>query len=54
MRKMKHLRNKNSIPTELSWEEKNPRSYIYRPSQAVIRLRSANAGRDVCHSRSSP
>jgi len=44
---MKRLRNRNSTPTELSWEEKNPRNYIYRPSTAVKKLRMARAGRDA-------
>ena len=26
------------IPTELTWEEKNPINYIYRPCEAIFRL----------------
>ena len=26
------------IPTELTWDEKNPVNYIYRPCEAIFRL----------------
>ena len=26
------------VPTELTWDEKNPVNYIYRPCEAVSRL----------------
>ena len=26
------------IPTELTWDEKNPVNYIYRPCEAISRL----------------
>jgi len=32
-------RKRRHIPTELTWEEKNPTDYIYRPSEAMLRLR---------------
>jgi len=37
---LKRSKNRKSVPTDLSWEEKNPTSYIYRPSKAMIRLRN--------------
>ena len=39
---LKRSKNRKSVPTELSWEEKNPASYIYRPSKGMIRLRKCN------------
>ena len=26
------------IPTNLTWEEKNPINYLYRPSEAIFKL----------------
>ena len=26
------------VPTELTWDEKNPVNYIYRPCEAIFRL----------------
>ena len=26
------------VPTELTWDEKNPVNYIYRPCEAISRL----------------
>lgn len=31
--------------TTLSWEDKNPIDYIYRPSQAMIRIRKAQCSK---------
>lgn len=30
---------KKSVPTDLSWDEKNPEDYVSKPSEATIRLR---------------
>lgn len=32
---VKHFRNGELVPTELTWEEKNPTDYVYRPSEAI-------------------
>ena len=32
-------KNRKPVPTDLSWEEKNPTDYLYRPSKAIMRLR---------------
>jgi len=34
-----HIRRRTSSPTALTWEEKNPTDYIYRPSRAMKELR---------------
>ena len=34
---LKHFREKEPPPTELTWEEKNPTDYVYRPSEAMQR-----------------
>jgi len=36
---LKRVKNGKQVPTELSWEEKNPQNYVYRPSKAMIKLR---------------
>jgi len=35
---LKHFKKGESVPTELTWEEKNPTNYLYRPSEAISRL----------------
>lgn len=30
---------KKSIPTDLSWDEKNPKVYVSKPSAAIRRLK---------------
>lgn len=32
---LKHYKNGKPVSTELTWEEKNPTSYLYRPSKDV-------------------
>jgi len=36
---LRHFRGHALVPTELSWEEKNPTNYIYRESEAIFSLR---------------
>lgn len=36
---LKRFKYKKSVPTELSWKEKNPTDYTYRPSELMIQLR---------------
>ena len=36
---VKRFRKRNSIPTELTWEEKNPITYLYSSSDSIERLR---------------
>lgn len=36
---LNHFKNRKSVSTKLSWEEKNPTDYTYRPSELMIRLR---------------
>lgn len=31
----KHYKNGKPVPTELTWKEKNPTSYLFRPSKDV-------------------
>jgi len=33
-----HFEKREPVPTELTWEEKNPTDYIYRPSEDVLWL----------------
>jgi len=35
---LKHFKKGELVPTELTWEEKNPINYLYRPSEAISRL----------------
>lgn len=35
---LKHFKKGEPVPTELTWEEKNPINYLYRPSEAISRL----------------
>ena len=35
---LKHFKKGELVPTELTWEEKNPTNYLYRPSEAISRL----------------
>lgn len=49
---LKRSKNRKSAPTDLSWEEKNPASYIYRPSKAMIRLRNDTKKKRVSKGRS--
>lgn len=44
---MKHFKNRKSVPTELSWKEKNPKDYTYRPSEAMMRLRKRAEKRKI-------
>ena len=37
---LKHFKKGELVPTELTWEEKNPINYLYRPSEAISRLKS--------------
>ena len=36
---MHRFQKRKRNPTQLSWEEKNPSDYVYRPSKAMKRLR---------------
>lgn len=48
---MKYLKNGKAIPTELTWEDKNPTSYIYRPSKDVkCLIRIAGSKRKIVDS----
>lgn len=35
---LKYFKKGESVPTELTWEEKNPTNYLYQPSEAISRL----------------
>jgi len=35
---LKYFKKGELVPTELTWEEKNPINYLYRPSEAISRL----------------
>lgn len=35
---LKHFKKGELVPTELTWEEKNPINYLYRPSEAITKL----------------
>lgn len=35
---LKHFEKREPVPTELTWEEKNPTDYIYQPSEDVLWL----------------
>jgi len=39
---VKRFRKRNSIATELTWEEKNPITYLYSSSDGIKRLREIN------------
>jgi hypothetical protein len=46
----KHYKNGRPASTELTWEERNPTSYIYRPSKDVkglIKIVNNERGKDV-------
>ena len=36
---LKRFKKMKPIPTELSWEEKNPINYLYKPNKAILWLR---------------
>jgi len=36
---LKHFEKREPVPTELTWEEKNPTDYLYRPSEDILWLR---------------
>jgi hypothetical protein len=40
---LKHFKEREPIPTELSWEEKNPINYLYQPSKDILWLRQKMA-----------
>lgn len=37
---LKHFEKGELIPTELTWEEKNPYIHLYRFSEAILKLES--------------
>lgn len=43
---VKDMAAKKKVSTRLSWEEKNPVDYIYRPSKSILRLRKASCVKD--------
>jgi hypothetical protein len=36
--KLEHRFKRRHISTDLSWEQKNPMNYLFRPSKAILRL----------------
>lgn len=42
---VRRFRKRNSSPTELTWEEKNPITYLYSSSDTIERLRKIGVSR---------
>lgn len=51
---LRRFKNRKIVSTELSWEERNPTNYIYKPSRAMKQLRDEKRKRESVEFRREP